>query len=133
MKTTGDILDKVFPIVNVSSVKGTLDGRVYRRNKPLNSQLRDIEIICQPIDNGEGVDVQSAIVIINCFAKNRQDGTPDETNLKAMSAAVITVIEAASSASSYFEIQITSETIMQDLDDPLMSYASIRVNCTIEN
>jgi len=133
MKTTGDILDKLYPALNVSSVTNTITGRVYRRKKPLNSQLEDIEIVILPIDNGEGYDTQHATAIINAYAKNHDNGQPNETRLKAMAAAIIAAIEALAVTGMYFETQIETESIMQDPDDPLMSYESLRVYCTIES
>lgn len=132
MKTTSDILDKLYKTINVTSVKNTIDGKIYRRKKPLGSQIRDIEILCQPIDNEENAVTQSCVAIINCFAPNFNNGLPDETNLKTMAAAVISVIGGYAATTSYFQPQVTSETVMSDYDDPKMSYSSIRINCSIE-
>jgi hypothetical protein len=133
MKTTGDILDKLYPIIAVSSVLSLIDGRVYRRKRPLNSTTKDIELQCLPIDGGEALDVQRALVIVNIYAKNFDNGIADETTLKSISAAVITALESyAGSTAEYFEIDIQSESIMQDPDDPAFSYDSIRIMCEIE-
>jgi len=132
MKTTFDILDKLYKIVNVTAVKATLDGRVYRTNKPLDSMKRNITVGALPIAGGTDIDLQGCTVIINCFAKDIAPGIPDDANLDAMTAAVITAIEGYTPVSSYLHLEINSQTVMPDIDQPGMSYSSIRVNCTIQ-
>ena len=133
MKTTSDILDRLYPILAVKDILSLIDGRVYRRKRPVNSRSKDIELNCLPINGGEGLDIQSALVIVNIYAHNYDNGMPDEKTLNTVSAAVIAKLEAyAGLTTEYFEIDVRSETIMQDIDDPMFSYASIRILCTIE-
>lgn len=133
MKTTSDIIDKLYAGINVTAVKTAITGSVYRHKKPVNSKLQDIVIGCQPVSNEENAVTQTATAVINCFAKNFTNGLPDETKLKSISAAVISAIEAITiTGGVYFNPQILSHTIMQDYDDPEMSYANIRVMCSIE-
>lgn len=133
MKTTGDIIDKLYPLLSVSSVTTTVTGRIYRRKKPLNSEVQDIEILALPIENEEGAVTHGALIIINVYAKNFDNGLPDEAKLKTITAAIIAVLEAYTGGSTaYFEFTILSESIMQDSDEPKMSYASLRILCTIE-
>lgn len=133
MKTTFDIKDKLYPILHVTSLTTLLSGgHVYRDKKPLNSEKRDVEIVSLPIDNGEGYDTQHSTAIINAYAVNFDNGQADEATLKTIITKIIGLIEAYSSSSNYFEMDIVSESIMQDMDEPRMSYGSLRVNCTIE-
>lgn len=132
MKTTFDILDAVFVIVNVSAVKTTLDGRVYRTSRPINLITRDIVVLALPIAGGSDVDVQGCTVVINCFAKDIAPGIPDDTNLNTMTAAVLTVLEAYASSTSYLHLEINSQGVMADIDQAGISYSSIRVNCSIQ-
>ena len=60
MKTTIDINDILYPVINVSSVKNTITGRVYRNKKPLNSELQDIVII--PLSNYVGEEIINDIL-----------------------------------------------------------------------
>ena len=131
MKTTFDISDILYPIINVTSVTSTIDGRVYRDKKPLNSELQDIIVI--PLSNFNGDEViQEATFMVNCFCKNFDNGLPNITKLKTITDAVIKVIEDYSATSNYYVFDITNQTVMQDTDQISMSYVNIRLNCFIE-
>lgn len=131
MKTTFDISDILYPIINVTSVTGTIDGRVYRDKKPLNSELQDIIVI--PLSNFNGDEViQEATFMVNCFCKNFDNGLPNITKLKTITDAVIKVIEDYSATSNYYVFDITNQTVMQDTDQISMSYVNLRINCYIE-
>ncbi|MFA7218072.1 MAG: hypothetical protein WC057_05675 [Dehalococcoidales bacterium] len=131
MKTTFDISDILYPIINVTSVTSTIDGRVYRDKKPLNSELQDIIVI--PLSNFNGDEViQEATFMVNCFCKNFDNGLPNITKLKTITDAVIKVIEDYSATSNYYVFEITNQTLMQDTDQISMSYVNLRINCYIE-
>jgi len=131
MKTTFDISDILYPIINVTSVTSTIDGRVYRDKKPLNSELQDIIVI--PLSNFNGDEIiQDATFMVNCFCKNFDNGLPNITKLKTITDAVIKVIEDYSATSNYYVFDITNQTVMQDTDQISMSYVNLRINCYIE-
>jgi hypothetical protein len=131
MKTTFDISEILYPIINVTSVTGTIDGRVYRNKKPLNSELQDIVII--PLSNYNGDEIiQDATFMVNCFCKNHDNGLPNITKLKTITDAVIKVIEAYNATSNYYVFDIANQTVMQDTDQISMSYVNLRLNCYIE-
>ena len=131
MKTTIDILDILYPIINVASVKATIDGGVYRNKKPLNSELQDIVILPLSNYNGEEI-INEAVFMVNCFCKNFTNGTPDITSLRAIINAVIAVIEAYTASSKYYVFKISNQILLQDIDQISMSYVNIRINCYIE-
>ena len=131
MKTTIDINDILYPIINVTSVKNTIDGGVYRNKKPLNSELRDIVIL--PLSNYVGEEIiNEATFMINCFCKNFTNGTPDITKLRAIINAVVAVIEAYNNTSNYYVFDITNQILLQDVDQTSMSYINLRMQCYIE-
>jgi len=131
MITTIDINDILYPIINVASVKATIDGGVYRNKKPLNSELRDIVII--PLSNYVGEEVMNeATFMVNCFCKNFTNGMPDITKLRAIVNAVVAVIEAYNNTSNYYVFTITNQILLQDTDQISMSYVNLRINCLIE-
>ena len=128
MKTQFDILDKLYPVINVTAIKNTIDGRVYRHKKPRDSQLRNIVLATLPISGDNNTDLQNGTVMINSFAKNDpKTGIPDEAHLKATVAAIITVIEAYNASAGYFRMRVISENIFPDDLDDTMAYDSIRV------
>ena len=120
--------------MNVTAVKATLDGAVYRYSMPDGLQTRNITIGSLSISNDEDPITQSSTVIINCYAKNYPNGMSDDVNITKMLAAVIAALEAYNNATtSYFEFVIQSQNIFKDINDPVMSYGSLRVKCTIES
>ena len=131
MITTIDINDILYPIINVASVKATIDGGVYRNKKPLSSELQDIIIL--PLSNYVGSEVMNdATFMVNCYTKNFTNGTPDITKLRAVVNAVVAVIEAYNNVSNYYVFEITNQILLQDTDQISMSYINIRLNCLIE-
>ena len=131
MITTIDINDILYPIINVASVKNTIDGKVYRNKKPLNSELQDVIIL--PLSNYVGSEIMNdSTFIINCFCKNFTGGTPDITKLRATLNAVVAVIEAYNSTSNYYVFDIANQILLQDNEQISMSYTSLRVQCYIE-
>ena len=131
MKTTIDISDILYPIINVASVNNTIDGKVYRNKKPLNSELQDIVII--PLSNYVGDEIiNNATFMVNCYCKNFVNGTPDITKIRIIIDAVIAVIEAYNNTSHYYIFDITNQILLQDTDQISMSYVNLRLNCLIE-
>lgn len=131
MKTTFDINDILFPVINVASVQTTIDGRVYRNKKPLNSELQDIVII--PLSNYVGDEIiNDATFMVNCYCKNFNNGTPNITKLRAIIDAVAAVIETYNNTSNYYIFDIVSQILLNDIDQKSMSYVNLRINCFIE-
>jgi len=131
MKTTFDVLDILYPIVNVASVKTLINGKVYRTAKPPNRTVKDIVVFALPILEAEESVIQECPVVINCYAPNVAD-QPDESSISTITKMVTKKLEAYSSGSTYYDIQITSQTIFQDPDAPSMSYGSIRADINIQ-
>jgi hypothetical protein len=131
MKTTFDINDILFPVINVASVQSMIDGRVYRNKKPLNSELQDIVII--PLSNYVGDEIiNDATFMVNCYCKNFDNGTPNITKLRSTINSVVAVIEAYNNISNYYVFDITNQILIQDVDQKSMSYVNLRISCFIE-
>ena len=131
MKTTFDINDILYPVINTETVQTEIDGRVYRNKKPLNSELQDIVII--PLSNYNGDEiVNDATFMINCYCKNFDNGTPNITKLRSTINAVAAVIEAYNNISNYYVFEITNQILIQDVDQKSMSYVNLRISCFIE-
>jgi len=136
MKTLEDILDRIYALINKTSVTSLLDGRIYRHKKPLNDKLKNIVLTCLPLrpevsfDNGNPLS-QTGVIHANCYAKNLTNGQMDETSINAIMAAVILLI--ASSTTELFELQISGQHIFIDPDEDDMSIGSIRINYIIRS
>jgi len=135
MKTTFDALDIIYPIVNVAAVRTTISGgKVYRNSRPENSVTKDIVIVSLPITGGhkDDTDIQQCTVMVNAFVKDLEAGRPDDKNLDTITAAVMTVIEAYNSTTSYARLEIINHSVFEDVDQAGISYSSIRINCIIQ-
>lgn len=130
MRTTGDVIDRVYSIVNVSDITSLLDGGVFRYSKPDNRRLKDIAIVALPINN-RGSVLQDGVVFVNVFAPKHEDGTHDENTLNNIGSQVISKLESYSKTNDYFNLQITSESIVND-KDKYMSRLSLRCNYWIQ-
>jgi hypothetical protein len=131
MKTTFDINDILYLIINVDSVKATIDGRIYRNKKLLNSELQDIVII--PLSNYNGDEIiNDATFMVNCYCKNFANGMPDIAKLRPITNAVIAEIEVYNDSNNYYVFDITNQILLQDTDQISMSYVNLRINCFIE-
>ncbi len=132
MKTTFDLVDHLFDIINVPTVKTEIDGAVYQFKKPLNSEKQDIVILSLPI-NSEATQKMTAI--INAYCKNfAKTGTQNIKKLKKIAATILEVLESyVKIKGTYFQFDIVSQNVMNDYDQKNMSYVSIRLNCYIEN
>ena len=120
MKTTFDINDILFPVINTEAVRAEIDGRVYRNKKPLDSELQDIVII--PLSNSVGDEIiNDSTFMINCHCKNFNNGTPDITKLREIADAVIAEIEAYNNTSNYYVFDIVNQILIQDVDQKSMS------------
>jgi hypothetical protein len=84
-----------------------------------------------PILEEEESVIQECPVVINCYAPNIAD-QPDESSIKTISDMIIKKMEQYSQTSSYYDIQLTSQVIFQDQDNPAMSYGSIRADILIQ-
>ncbi len=133
MKTTWDIMNFLYPIINAASVTSLIDGEVYREKKPVNSELQDIVI--KPLTNNDVGDVaQESTVNINIYCKKLKEGMFNETKLKEITDAVITELEAYVNASNdYFDFDIVSQKPFDDKDNEKMSFNNIRLECVIGN
>ena len=135
MKTTFDVLNTIYPVLNVASVTDLINGEVWRRKKPLNRQFQDIVILSLPVSGEYDSDLQEGTFMVNIFCPNTRDGLPDETTLKSITDAVILVLQDFEDTSStgYFILTINSENLMSDENDEMMSFVNIRVNYTLES
>ena len=132
MKTTYDVMNHIYKIINVAAVTATLTGKVYRNNRPLDSLLRDINITSLPIEGGTDKDLQEGTFHVNCFAQDLTPGRLDDANLDAMTTAVVTVLESYKSTDEYLHLEINSEATIPDIHQAGTTYSSIRVDYTIQ-
>ena len=133
MSTTYDILDRLYPFLNVATVTNTINGRIYRRKRPVNSADRDIVLSSLSLPDGEGIDVQPGTVFINSYIRNDKDtGELSEATLKTTSDAVLSRIAVWNMGATYLHLEPIAEATFDDSERPGWSYSSIRVSVIIE-
>lgn len=132
MKTTFDVVELLYGILNVSAVTSIIDGSIYQFKKPLNSEMQDIVILSLPINDE---DTQKMTAVINAFCVNFPEvGVQDITKLKSIAETIITTLESyVKTVGTFFHYEIVSQNVMNDYDNKKMSYVSIRLSCYIEN
>jgi hypothetical protein len=89
MKTTLDAVDIVWKFLDASSLKTAITGKIYKNQRPLDSEAEDVVINSLPINNGQ---VQEGVMNVNIFVPNkpqqiseRQDNTiADHARLKEL-------------------------------------------------
>ncbi len=113
MNTTNDAIDIVWQKIN-STVKASIDGDVYKLNRPINSKKEDIVINSLPITPDFP---QQCVVNINCYVPNlnvkingKNDNTiPNTARLKALTNLIMSHTDNVEGANFcyYFEGQAT--------------------------
>ena len=132
MRTVFESGEKVYKAINVAAVTNLIDGKIYREKSTINDNLKNIVINTLPIQDGFGVQMQQGVFFINIFAKDFKNGQPDLTSLKAISDAVIVLIEAYTDSEN-FDIQILSQDVLNDQAHKLLSFLSLRCEYFIES
>lgn len=133
MSTTYDILDRLYPFLNVATVTNTINGRVYRRKRPLNSAKRDVVLTSLTLPDGEGMDVQPGTVFINSYiALDKETGEYNESTLKATAQAIISRLAVWNPSTTYCHFEVLGENTFEDTEQPGWAYSSIRLSAIIE-
>ena len=131
MKTSFDIVDKLYDVINTSAVNAQIDGQIYKHNKPVNSVAQDIVILS--LTNNDD-DIQDGYFIINCYcSKIVPMLTVNKQALDIIVKSVTKELESYSqSDSNYFDFDIISENLFEDDVQKDMNYVSIRLRCYID-
>ncbi len=130
MKTTIDLVNDVFTLLNVPVLTGAISGKVYKHRRPTNSKKEDIVVNCLPVT---GDQLQTAVVNINIHVANLKlqlNGTtdlsqPDHVRLNAIAGLVTPLIEDASINDLVTSVQQQTVIEEAEIDE---HYINIRVN-----
>lgn len=132
MSTIFDVLERLYPLINTSTINALIDGDIYKFNKPLNSELRDIVITSLPLRDGEEMVSQPGTVFINIYSKDQSGNRVDSAFLNLITDAVESRIRAFDQGATYLVLEIASTNVFKDPDQTTMSYSSIRLNVFTE-
>lgn len=98
-----DIKDELYAWINASDLAGMVSGKVYKDQRPINSNKEDITIAV--IARDAGYQIQEATVNVNIYVPDVRRGNEaieDSARLRAL----------CSEAASMFEYRHTGDTII---------------------
>lgn len=128
MKTVTDVLTTLYEVLNVEAVTNLLSGGLHRLKRPENNarELKsDIVLVPLTLVGSEDI-VDVSPININVYAPSLSDNQVDETKLDEIVANTIEVIKAYSASTSYYVIQIESQTPITDERE--QTFINVRVN-----
>jgi len=131
MKSEQAVLNILYKYFNVGDITALLDGSIYLKKRPVNSDLKDLVINNLPIQEG---DTQSVTVFLNAYALNyAKNGLPQIVYLDKIANALITRIESYVKTTGVFlSMEIIDQGVLNDTERKNTSYSSIRLLCNIE-
>lgn len=127
MKTTFDLENAVFGILNVAGFKALYTGNLFNGRIPAtNTVAEDVVVMANTVNNEQ---VQSGLVSVKCWAKD----VGGFANPK-LDATIKTVVELVENASvDGFEFSIMSSYAIPDDKNAGWSIGIIRIECFINN
>jgi phospholipid N-methyltransferase len=131
MKTEYDVLKILYDYFDHVIVNALLDGAIYLKKRPSNSNKKDLVISCLPIISG---DTQRIIVFLNVFAEDfHENGLPQYSFFDSIAKALIDRIEDYDKTRGEFlSMEIIDQGVVNDNERKNTSYCSIRLLCYIE-
>jgi hypothetical protein len=134
MKTTIDTDDVLYDLLKNSSLKSAITGKVYKRQRPVNSNLEDVVINSLPITNEQ---LQQCVSNVNVFVPNEKitvgetvDSVANEARLKQLVALAVTVL--TDGINGQFTWDIQQQTLIKD-DESESHYINIRIQFFVSN
>lgn len=128
MKNTLDVVDDIFLALNVTNIKNSINGDIYKHKRILNSRKEDIVINSLPINSEQ---FQSCIANINIHIPDievKVDGNidyqPDHEKLKSITSLVIQYLEVWSGE---YHFSVQQQTVFKE-DQANEHFSNIRVN-----
>lgn len=136
MRNTFNLVDIIYLVLTANAtIMGAINGKVYKNQRPLNSDKQDIVVGSLPI-NAE--QIQQTVMNVNVHIPNlkisingAQDNTqPDLVKLEAVTAMVIEGLKDKVFGDYWFDIQ--QQNLFAD-EATNEHYSNIRINFYSEN
>lgn len=134
MKTTLDLVDVLYNLLKTGALRDAISGKVYKMNRPINSDLEDVVINSLPITSDQ---LQEAVANVNIFVPDalisvngQQTKVPNHTRLKQLARIAVDMLEEGISGDYYWEVQ--QQTVIQD-DESEQHFVNIRTEFFISN
>lgn len=127
MKTSWEIIQQIYGIINVPAVNDAISGHIYAGQKPLNSEGQDISIAVTT--NPEGF-VQKPVANVNIYSPNINN-RPDYLTLNNIGKTVMETLFQHRDNQGDLTFEVVDQDIMRDPDQPQMSFFNIRMNIQV--
>lgn len=119
MKTSLDLADIMFRILNDSPVKNMINGSIRKYARPLNSDREDIIINTLPISNQR---IQRALVNVNIHVPNLMladgdavdDTQPNTLRLSHLTRDVVDILKERWASDGDYLLEVESQNIFPD-------------------
>jgi hypothetical protein len=134
MKTGFDTDNVLYDVLKISSLKSAITGNVYKRQRPVDSNLEDVVINSLPITNQQ---LQTCVSNVNIFVPDVKvtvngvvTNVPNEERLEDLTVMAIQVV--ADGIKGDFTWDIQQHALIQDNESD-SHYSNIRIEFFVSN
>lgn len=111
MRTTLDITDILHGLINVPDVRNMINGGIYKDERPLNSDKRDVVIVATTIDNEP---FQTGVGYVNLHSPGQM---PAHAWFKSVSEVILPIIKAHYKRNDYSLMATNVVGPVRNMDD----------------
>lgn len=127
MRTSLEVENILYSILNVPRIKENLSGKIFKGFKPPARQLEDITVGCLTARNKT---VQNGYANVNIHCPSLGIGLPNHKRFEEILNTVKSLLEEGKKERMYYKIENIS-SILQDQGNKEMHYINIRINYQI--
>ena len=124
MKSSFDILNALYKLLNVSDVTSDITGKIYKGVVPKTSQLEDIEINVLTNPNGY---LQDGYANVNLYCIEDASGRVNTKRLSEITNIVTPLVDDVEKEGFYFQID-NQGGIFKDQDRDKMYFFNLKLN-----
>ena len=123
MKSSLDIIEELYQVINVAAIKSIISGKVYNGERPSSSELEDITI--QTLANSSDY-LQQGFININIYAEQLEAGRPNLAKFKQVIDVLIPMLDDIKS--NEITIQIDDDKgVFKDQDKDDIYFYNLRL------
>ena len=132
MKTSLQITEYLFKLLNRQELLDVIDGKIYRQYKTQDSELQDIVVNCTflksspTVENRFADELQNGMANINIYCKNI-NGMPNITKLNEISSKVIELLQDNTQSNKAFSYEVMETQIFREPQQNTMSFLNIKL------
>lgn len=124
MKTTIDLTNIIYQLVNVNAVKSKINGGLYKDERPSGSTKQDVVVVSTTVDNEQ---FQNGVAYVNI---HHPGSMPDQVFFKTVADAIVPLIKAHYVRNEY-HLLITNVAGPMRQTDAEGFFFTIRVKATL--